>query len=347
MQLNDLGMIKRADPEGALTVIGDSPAQLRFEAVIQQPAATISKINNIVLSGMGGSCLAGLMAASWLDRAYHLSVPFQISRDYRLPNYVGKHTLAIIFSVSGNTEETIASFHSAIDKGAQVVAVTSGGQLLELAQRGGLPYIQLQRITQPRYGVFMHLRAITKILETYKLIKGAYDELASLYEPVSHYAAKLAPVIGVDRNQAKQLAFRCAGKTVLTYASAQFYPLAYKWKTSFNENAKNTIWCNEFPEFNHNEFVGWTSHPIDKPFAVINLLSDLDHPRIRRRFELTDRLLSGYRPESHNINLTGDSIIEQMINGAILADCASIYLAVLNGVDPTPVNLVEKFKKEL
>ena len=167
------------------------------------------------------------------------------------------------------------------------------------------------------------------------------------YTAFVQFAQSLAPEVATEHNPAKKLALDCAGKTPLVYTSHLFSPLAYKWKTSFNENAKNIIWCNEFPEFNHNEFIGWTSHPIDKPFCVINLRSNLDNPRINRRLDLTDRLLSGFRPQAHNLVLVGQSYIEQVINGAILGDMASIYLALLNGVDPTPVALVEKFKQEL
>lgn len=347
MQLDDLGIIRRSDPEDALGVIGTSAEQLKFEAKIEQPESFDGKISNIVLSGMGGSCLAGLMAKNWLENDYNLSVPFEVNRDYELPSYVNRNSLVICFSVSGNTEETISALNDAINRHAHAVVITSGGQLLELAGGNNIPYIQLKKITQPRYGIFMHLRAITKFLEYYKLVKGAYYELSDAHDFTQQYANRMQPVVAIDRNQAKQIALYCSGKTVLAYSSRLLFPLAYKWKTSFNENAKNLIWCNEFPEFNHNEFIGWTSHPIDKPFAVINLRSQLDNPRINRRLDLTEQLLSGHRPAAHNINLSGDTIIRQMICGAILADFASIYLGIINGVDPTPVKLVEKFKHEL
>jgi len=348
MQLDSLAVIRDRDREDALGVIADSYKQLSFNARIHNDNSSKAfKPQNAVLSGMGGSALAGLMAVRWLRHDYHLAIPFEISREYTLPEYVDSHSLAIIFSVSGNTEETLSSLDDALAKQAHVVIVTSGGKLLERAQKENLPYIQLDKISQPRYGIFMHLRAIAKVFEECRLLTGAYSELASTQDNVSNFARKLTAVVPVERNAAKQLALNCVGKTVLTYASSWFYPLAYKWKTSFNENAKNTIWCNEFPEFNHNEFIGWTSHPIEKPFAVINLRSNLDSGRVNQRFDLSERLLSGNRPHAINIELEGTSFIEQMICGAILGDFSSIYLGILNGVDPTPVPLVERFKKEL
>ena len=124
-------------------------------------------------------------------------------------------------------------------------------------------------------------------------------------------------------------------------------PVAYKWKISWNENSKNVSFYNEYPEFNHNEFLGWSSHPIEKLFAVFNLRSSFDDPRIQKRFEVSDRLLSGKRPAARNIELQGVSPLEQMLWGSILADFASIYLAILNNVNPTPVELIEKLKVEL
>lgn len=347
MQLDSLAVIRQRDREDALGVIIHSYEQLSFDAVIHNDHASKITPQNVVLSGMGGSALAGLMAIRWFRHDYNLAVPFEVSREYTVPEYVNKHSLVIVFSVSGNTEETLSSLDDALEKGAHVIVVTSGGKLLERAQRDNLPYIQLDKISQPRYGIFMHLRAIAKIFEDHKLLSGAYAELANTQEFVKNFASKLAAVVPAKRNTAKQLALNCVGKTVLVYASSWFYPLAYKWKTSFNENAKNTIWCNEFPEFNHNEFIGWTSHPIEKPFAVINLRSNLDSARVNQRFDLSERLLSGNRPHANNVDLAGSSFIQQMICGAILGDCSSIYLGILNGVDPTPVPLVERFKKEL
>lgn len=344
MQLDSLEIIRRRDPEDALGVIANSYTQLNFPAELQQADSGNFQPANIVLSGMGGSCLAGLIANRWLRHDYNLNLPFEVSREYTVPEYVNNKSLVIIFSVSGNTEETLSSLDDALSKRAHIVVITSGGKLLERAQSEQLPYIVLDKISQPRYGVFMHLRSITKVLEHYNILHGAFDELSDSADFVKNYASKLTALIPFDRNAAKQLALSCTGKTVLVFASSWFYPLAYKWKTSFNENAKNIIWCNEFPEFNHNEFIGWTEQPVDKPFCVVSLRSNLDSERVNKRFDLSEQLLSGKRPHSHNVQLTGDTYIKQAICGAILGDFTSIYLAISNNIDPTPVPLVEKFK---
>jgi glucose/mannose-6-phosphate isomerase len=114
-----------------------------------------------------------------------------------------------------------------------------------------------------------------------------------------------------------------------------------------NENAKNLAWTNQYPEFNHNEFIGWSSHPVEKPYAVVDLRSSFEHPRIQKRFELSDRLLSGRRPAAHVVEAKGETLIEQLLWTINFGDFVTIYLALLNGVNPSPVELVERFKKEL
>ena len=123
--------------------------------------------------------------------------------------------------------------------------------------------------------------------------------------------------------------------------------VAYKWKISWNENAKNVAFWNVLPEFNHNEFMGWTSHPVEKPYVVFDLRSSFDYPKITKSFEISDRLLSGKRPKANVIELQGESVIAQMLWASIFADFVSIYLAILNGVDPSKVELIEKLKQEL
>ena len=151
----------------------------------------------------------------------------------------------------------------------------------------------------------------------------------------------------MKNNYAKQLALSAVGKTGVFYGGDKTASIAYKWKISWNENAKNTAFYNQYPEFNHNEFMGWTSHPVEKPFAIFDLISSFEHPQVIKRFKVSDKLLSGRRPKAKVIELQGDTVLKQLLWAAILADFTSIYLAILNNVDPTPVKLIEKLKQEL
>lgn len=349
MNLDDEKFLQEADPENALGVIAESYKQTRFAAKLEnfQPFTGDSGIKNVVLAGMGGSCLGGLIARKWFDRDYHLGVPFEVVRDYVVPNYVGGATLVICFSVSGDTEETLASLDSAAAKGAKIVVVTSGGKLLERAIAEGLPFIKLDKISQPRYGVVMHLVAIAKIFESYNLLAGATDELRGNYDYAAAVVKYLTPDVKSAKNPAKKLAEKAFRRTPIIYASSLFAPLAYKWKISFNENAKNAAWQNEFSEFNHNEFLGWSGDAEPKPFAIFDLHSSLDNPQIDKRFSLSRKLLGAHRPAPIDIKLAGESYISQILYGLSLADFTTIYTGILNGEDPTEVGLISELKKEL
>lgn len=341
--LNNLRLIAERDPFGALDVAARQAQQLIDSLTVQQSLPSVGEIRNIVLAGMGGSALAAGIAKDWLD----LPLPFEVVRSYSLPKYVGNQTLVIASSHSGNTEETLAALDQAVERGALIAIIASGGALLERAQADGLPYVQIVGDVQPRMALFSNLRALVTLLEVYGIIGGVLGELEAVGQRLGRTAAQWRADVPATDNHAKQIALQLVGKTPVIYASNLMRSVAYKWKISFNENAKNIAFCNALPEFNHNEFIGWSSHPVQKPFGVIDLLSSYDHPRVQRRFELSARLLSGKRPQPITVQLEGETMLEQMAWAALLADYTSIYLAILNGVEPTKVELVERLKHEL
>lgn len=341
--LDNLRLIAERDPFGALDVAARQAQQLIDPLTVQQPLPSVGEIRNIVLAGMGGSALAAGIAKDWLD----LPLPFEVVRSYSLPKYVGNQTLVIASSHSGNTEETLAALDQAVERGALIAIIASGGALLERAQADGLPYVQIVGDVQPRMALFSNLRALVTLLEAYGIIGGVLGELEAVGQRLGRTAAQWRADVPATDNHAKQIALQLVGKTPVIYASNLMRSVAYKWKISFNENAKNIAFCNALPEFNHNEFIGWSSHPVQKPFGVIDLLSSYDHPRVQRRFELSARLLSGKRPQPITVQLEGETMLEQMAWAALLADYTSIYLAILNGVEPTKVELVERLKHEL
>lgn len=344
--LDDEKVVSQRDPRGALEVALEQWRQVTFEAEITSPEHDERGVDRVVVAGMGGSALAAILAKVWLQG--EIKVPFEIVRDYNLPAYVGPNTLVIASSYSGNTEETLSTLKQAIDSGAQVTVVASGGKLIEQAETGGMCYVRLPGGIQPRMAAIYNLRAVVRLLVHFGIVSAErFDEIAKTAKWLEQEASQWVQEVSTDKNYAKQLALLAAGKTAVFYGGALTAPVAYKWKISWNENAKNLAFWNEYPEFNHNEFIGWTSHPVEKPFAVFDLKSSFEHPQTQKRFEVSDKLLSGRRPKSIEVDLAGSSPIEQLLWGSILADFVSIYLAIINGVDPTPVDLIEKLKEEL
>ena len=255
----------------------------------------------------------------------------------------------IASSYSGNTEETLEALNQAEQKGAKIVVLAAGGKLVEIAKEKNYPLLTLPQIGQPRYAVFYSFKALVTLLQSAGLAatENAIQDLASTADFVRSSATSWLPTVATKQNPAKQLANELAGKSIVIYGGPLLSPTAYKWKISFNENAKTVAWWNEFPEFNHNEFVGWSSHPIEKLYAIVELRSSLEHARIQKRFEISERLLSGRRPVPNVVEVQGGNILEQMLWSVTFGDFVSIYLALLNNVNPTPVDLVEKLKTEL
>lgn len=341
--LDDLSVIRQKDPSDALNIAAGEAQQTLFEPNIVGDSPKSTQFSNIVVTGMGGSALAALLVKTWLEDA--LSIPLEVCRDYDLPNFVGSSTLVIASSYSGNTEETVSAMNQATSKGAIVAVISSGGTLIDLATKNNLAHVKLSSGLQPRMAVTFNLKALLKLLDFFGITNRDYaGEVSSLAGWLEGEAKGWGAEVTTEHNYAKQLALLAVGKTPVFYGGHLSAPVAYKWKISWNENAKNVAFWNEYPEFNHNEFMGWTSHPIEKPFAIFDLISSHEHRQILKRFGVSNQLLSGKRPRTTQINLKGDSLIAQLLWGSILADFVSIYVAILNGVDPTPVDLIEKLK---
>ena len=242
----------------------------------------------------------------------------------------------------------MSALNQAINRKAQIVIIASSGKLLELASQEDLPYFKIPSGLQPRYAVFYNLRAIVDLLVELKITDPAIKvELEDIAVQLPDIIKKWLPIVRVKDNLAKQIAMEVSGKSVVIYAGPKLAPAAYKWKISFNENAKQLAWWNSYSEFNHNEFIGWTRQPELKPYAVIELRSNLENPRILKRFEISNKLLSGTKPHSIVINLPGVNLLEDLLYAVALGDFVSIYSAIISGVNPEPVSLIEELKKEL
>ncbi len=336
--LDDLSFIHRIDKADALGIAAKEPGQLIHNFGF---SADLAAIDNVVYTGMGGSALAASLSLTWPG----FKVPFEIVRDYNLPSYVSKKTLCIVSSYSGNTEETLSSLSNAEQKGAQIVVITGGGELLRIAQEKGYPVALMPQAKQPRYAVFYNLKALIEIGINAGIL--ADDRVDVLTNSAGFLKEKLTawlPDSPTKDNLAKQIALDCVAKSVVVYGGPKMAPVAYKWKISFNENAKHVAWTGVYSEFNHNEFMGWSSQPVDKPYCVIDLRSSLEHPQIAKRFELSDRLLSGRRPAPIVVHVEGENVVEQMLYGVLLGDFVSLYSAIAAEIDPEPVELIEKFK---
>jgi len=337
--LDDLKMIHERDVQDALGVAEKQWEQLTYDYKVELPP--FSGITNIVLAGMGGSALPAVFLRSWPE----MPVPFNIVRDYNLPDYVDEHTLFISSSYSGNTEETLAAIKEAESKNAQIVILSAGGKLSDHAREKQYPLFVIPSGIQPRMSSFYFLAAFIQMLQPLGLVGDG--KLAELHEAANWLKGQTASWradVATKDNPAKRLALELIGKSIVIYSGPKLFPAANKWKICMNENAKNVAWTNQYPEFSHNEFVGWSSHPVQKPYAVVEIRSNLENKRIQKRFAITERLLSGLRPAPHVVEPKGENLLQQLLWASNFGDFTSLYVALLNGLNPTPVDLVEKLK---
>jgi glucose/mannose-6-phosphate isomerase len=342
--LDDLKYIHQKDKADALGIAAKQADQLRYEFE-PQGHTDFGNVHNIVYAGVGGSALAAQLFKTWPK----VIKPFEIVRDYELPAYVDAHTLVVAASYSGNTEETISALAEAEQRGAQIAVIASGGKLQEEARQKGYLCMQLPKTNQPRYAMLYNYKALLTVLEIADVLH-ASDITPTLGKAADFVETSLAawlPTVPAAQNPAKQLAQELLGKSVVVYAGPHMYPAAYKMKINVNENAKQVAWVGQLPEFSHNEFLGWSVAPPEKPYAVVDLRSNQEHPRVQKRFEITARMLSGMRPEPFVVEAKGDTILEQLLYLAAFGDFVTLYLGLLNGLDPAPVDLVEKLKVEL
>jgi glucose/mannose-6-phosphate isomerase len=340
--LDDLKYIHDKDAQDALGVIEKQWQQLvHAYDVAFSPA---SEIKNVVLSGMGGSAWPALYVQTWPG----LNVPFEVSRTYGVPNYVGGNTLFIASSYSGNTEETLSALKCAEERNAQIVVMCAGGELEEVARVKNYPLYMIPAGIQPRMSSFYFIAAFIDLFKPLNLLVNADSiDLSGLSEWLSKQLDSWKADVPTDRNPAKQLALEIAGKTAIMYSGPLLAPVANKMKICMNENAKNLAWWYQYPEFSHNEFVGWSSHPTEKLFAIVEIRSKLEHPRVQKRFKITERMLSGRRPVPNVVEPKGETLAQQIFWASMFGDFVCTYVALLNGVNPTPVDLVEDFKAEL
>ena len=340
--LDDVTYIEQYDRSNGLAIIAGQVDQLRQEFEFEVPI--IKDLHNIVLVGMGGSALGAEFLRSWLsDR---LPVPFEIVRDYTLPAFVGAHSLIIISSYSGNTEEALAALESAQQFRGNIIIMSAGGKLQEIAEKDGYAYIQIPSGLQPRLTVLFGVKALGGVVEQLGLLESVTDELEAQADWLGDEVRSYAATVPTKDNPAKQIAEALVGHPIVIYGGPTLAMAAMKWKIDFNENGKNQAFYNVLSEFNHNEFIGW-QNPKDTMLRVVELWSSLDSERIKKRFEVSNRLLSGIMPAPLIVAAHGQTKLQQMLWALLLGDFASAYLAVLNGIDPIPVDLIEKLKKEL
>ncbi len=340
-------MNETRDPSDFRRMICESPNQfsegMRLAGDVRFP--THAGFRSVMISGMGGSALPGNIFRIYLsDLASRglLNEPVSIyqNRFYELP-WEAKRSLNVFASYSGNTEETLESFETAIAENLPSIGISSGGKIEEICLREGIPHVKLPIPFpgfQPRLGTGYFFGALYQVLMNEGLVPDMRTEIESGAE---YLRSRLSDL----EEAGKALASKCEGKTPVVYASPRYKSVAMVWKIKFNENSKSTAFWNFFPELNHNEMVGYTLP--QGSFQVIMLRDSEDHPKNQKRFEVTAGLLREQGISVEILDMEGKNVFNRVFSSLLLADFASYHLALAYGIDPTPVVMVEKLKKML
>ena len=339
--------IRAADPGNMLERIKDLPKQVRDAWTIARAAQlppAHGDVRNITVAGMGGSAIGGDLAAALL--AGELKVPMNVHRDYGLPAYVGRDSLVIASSYSGNTEESLSSFEEAQRRGARVLVLTTGGKIAELARAAKYPVITFSYPAQPRaalgYSLGLVLGALTRLGFVRDLssdIDAALADVARLEERVHE---------GARTNDAKKLAIELYGRIIFAYGGGVLGVMARRVKGQWNENAKNWGAFDVLPELNHNGVVGFPHPDIARDALTVLLLrSDRDNPRHKLRFDVTRELLDRASVPHKTLQFSGANMLSEVLQLTLFTDYVSFYVALLNGVDPSPVKSIDYLKERL
>lgn len=330
------------EPQAAATVIDDVlgiPDQLRdalwrVESARLEPAAA----EGLLVCGMGGSAIGGELAAAALGP--RLARPLEVLRGYTLPSWLSERWTVLCCSYSGDTEETVSCFRAAGELGAARLVAGTGGTLVEEARAAGVPVVGLPGIFQPRAAVAYYFTVTAEAAALAGVaprivaeIESSADFLASEREQLKHQAAEIAAQL--------------EGKVPVVYGAELTAPVARRWKTQVNENAKLPAYFLELPEADHNDICGWEAPALEHGLAAV-FLEDRDaHPRVAERFRLTAELIGAAGAPALRIETAGETPTARLLWTTMLGDLVSLELAVRRGVDPLEVEALDRLKQAL
>jgi len=351
MDLDDLERFRELDPDDMLGHIDALPDQIEAAWAHAQTLdlpPTAGQIDRIVVCGMGGSAISGDLLATLV--AEECDVPIIVNRDASLPAYVGgQNALVIAISYSGNTAETLSAFKLAHQRGAQLLALTTGGQLADLAKQYNATLWAFDYDALPRAALgWLFALSIAALCKT-GLIADKGGEVEASVASLRRHREVLRAANPVVKNLAKRLAGQFMGRIAVFYGAGLTAPVARRWKTQLNENGKHWAHFEVLPELNHNAVVGtmFPEKALTK-LAVIHLTApEHDSADVTMRHEATTTLLLQQGILVDSVKARGKSRLESMLNLLQFGDYVSYYVAMGNGVDPTPIPQIVMFKEML
>ncbi len=325
-----------------LDIIKSLPEQLEEASRLEIPDIPEGDYGRVIVGGMGGSAIGGDVARDVFNK---INFSIETVRGYDLPGHARPDdTLFFAVSYSGNTEETLSLFNQALERGLNVVAITSGGRLAEISRQKGLPLITIPSGYPPRGALGWLFGALVMALERVGLLEGVADSL----NKTARFLRSIAGELEGEDGMAIDFANKFYRRLPIIYAPSDMVSVALRWQAQINENAKQLAHINVLPEMNHNEING-IKHPADiVERSWVVFLKDRDtHPRVLRRIEITRRIIEEDVLGMDEVESKGESRMERIFYLIWLGDFVSYYLAVYNGEDPIAIPRISHLKDAL
>ncbi len=347
--IDDLKFIKSVDVSDMLGLVLAMPEHILAGIAAGKKAKLpeASKIKNILITGLGGSAIGGDVLRCFLSK--RCSVPIAVNRNYHIPAYVGENTLVVAISYSGGTEETLSACKEALEKKASVITITSGGKIKEVVTKAGGIVVEVPGGFSPRAALGHLFFPLALIVSRLGLAEIPDTELEETVKVLVKMRENFKPEVATAGNLAKQLANKLFAKAVIVYGSADFTEVvANRWKCQLAENAKVFAMHSVIPEMNHNEIVGWDLlRKVLRKFAVVFIRDKQDDPKIQKRADITKAMLGKRANWAGEVHSIGESPLARLFSLIYLGDFTSVYLSLLYGIDPTPIQAINHFKEEL
>ena len=350
--LDDLNAIQQLDSEDVLGAVERFADQCREGWEIGLAAEGLpdaSGVESVVVLGMGGSGVSGDVLQAVVEP--RLPVPLRTIKSYGpLPEWVGRNSLVFAVSYSGSTEETVAGLDEARSRGCRIVAVSSGGPLADRASLEGFAHVRIPQGHQPRASLGYLTMPLLAVLAKVGFVPDMQEDVDEAVAVLSDIASRCHRKHASADNPAKALAGQLKGKVPVVYGGYGLGAVAaYRFKCDLNEYAKTPAFAGALPELDHNEIVGWKglSELTSANFINVLVIDPQEHPRVALRFEITRGLISEALPLFCEVTAEGEAPLARLLSLILITQLASIYLALSNGEDPGPVEVITALKNEL
>jgi len=345
--LDDLKRIKKIDKSNMLSFCIDTPKHYKEAARLAKPVSiNYRKPRSVIIAGMGGSGIGGELLKDWARN--RVTIPIEVCKEYSLPAYADESTLVFVVSYSGETEESLSAFLDAVKRKCMVVCISSGGTLSKFAEKLDVPNLRVPSGMAPRATLPYLFMPLPILLEKIGLASNVESEMSETIKVLEKISCENSPEKPSGVNFSKTLASDICGTIPVIYGFGIYRAVAQRLKTQLNENSKVPAKWEYFPELDHNEIVGWEEvGKLADCFSIILIRDDTERIEMKQRIEVTKNLMHKKSLRTFEVWTKGKSSLAKMSSTICVGDFTSVYLAILRGMDPTPVKTITLLKEKL